>query len=114
MPRPLEVLRNADPLAFTPAVQCRNLPNLYPCLAMERTPAPMSSVPEPGRRSLGDVPLPAGMQTLLVQRLQAYLQRPHPYPAPPEQAVVRILDSGHLPVVPVVFVATYCPRVGCP
>ena len=54
------------------------------------------------------------MQALLVPRLKADLQRPHPYPAPPEQAVVRILDSGDLPVVLVVFVATDCPGVGGP
>ena len=27
---------------------------------------------------------------------------------------LRVLDSGHLPVVPVVFVAAHCPRVGGP
>ena len=74
----------------------------------------VSPVPEPGHRSVGAVPLPPRVQTLLVQRLPAYLQRPHQHPPPPEQAVIRVLDSGHLPVVPVVFVATYCQRVGYP
>ena len=32
----------------------------------------------------GQYHLPARVQTLLVQRLQAHLQRPHQYPAPPE------------------------------
>jgi hypothetical protein len=55
-----------------------------------------------------------GCKALLVQRLPADLQRSDPYPAPPEPAVMRVLDSGHLPVVPVVFVATHCPGVGGP
>jgi Oxidoreductase family, NAD-binding Rossmann fold len=58
MSRPLEVFLNADPLACPPAVQCRNLPSVYPYAAVERSSAPMSPMPEPGRRSLGDVPLP--------------------------------------------------------
>src|SRR5262245_48845007 len=111
-PRPLEVLLNADPLAFTPAVQCRNLPNLYPCLAMERSPPAMSPVPEPRCRPVGHVSLPAGMQTLLVQRLQAHLQRSHRYPLTPEQAIAGVLDSRHVPVVSVLFVAADCERVG--
>ena len=32
----------------------------------------------------------------------------------PEQAVAAVLDSRHLSVVPVVFVAAHCPRVGGP
>src|SRR4029453_14902458 len=53
MLRPLEVLLNADPLTFTPAVQCGNLSHLYPCLALERSAPPRSAVSEPPRWSLG-------------------------------------------------------------
>src|SRR5215475_13641150 len=62
----------------------------------------------------GAVPLPPWVQALLVQRLPADLQRSDPYLAPSEQAVMRVLDSGDLPVVPVVFVAPDCPAVGSP
>ena len=62
----------------------------------------------------GAVPLPPRVQTLLVQRLPAHLQRPHQYPAPPEQAVAAILDSGHLSVVSLVLVSAHCQRAGGP
>src|ERR1043165_1311280 len=92
MPRPLEVVRHADPLAFTPAVQSRNLPNLHPCLAMERSPTAMPPPPRPRRRRVGHIPLPPGMQPLLVQRLPAHLQRSDSSAAPPEQTAPAILD----------------------
>src|SRR5262249_32180053 len=38
----------------------------------------------------------------------------HEHPAPPEQAVAGVLDSGHLPVVPVMFVAAQCQGVRGP
>ena len=41
-------------------------------------------------------------------------KRSDPEPAPPEQAVAAALDTGHLPVVPVVFVATHCPGMRAP
>src|SRR5262245_50493320 len=66
MPRPLEVLLNADPFTFTPAVQCGNLPNLYPCLAVERSSPAVSPVSEPRRGCLGYISLPSRLQTLLV------------------------------------------------
>ena len=89
-------------------------PSLYPYAPVDRAPTPMSPVPEPGRRSLGDIPLPPWVQALLVQRLPADFQRSDPYPAPPEQAVMCVLDSGDLPVVPVVCVATHGPGGGGP
>src|SRR5262245_9837824 len=87
---------------------------LPPYTAMARAAALRSSVPEPGRRSLGDVPRPPWGQALLGQRLSAALQRAPPSPSPPEQGIVRGLDSGHLPIVPVVCVAAHCPGVGGP
>src|SRR5438309_11407226 len=92
----------------------RNLPNLYPCLAMERSPTAMSPLPQPRRRPLGHVPLPAGLQTLLVQRLQAHLQRSDQYAAPSEQTVAGVLDPRDLSAVPLVFVAAYRQRAGEP
>src|SRR5215510_15957307 len=111
---PQERLIYAHALIYPPTLRRRTLSNLYPYAAVERASTPMSPVPEPGCRSLGAVPLPPWVQALLVQRLPADLQRSDPDPAPSEQAVMRILDSGDLPVVPVVFVATHCPRVGGP
>src|SRR5947209_8565130 len=108
MSRQLEVLLNADPLALTPAVQCRNLSNLYPCLAMERSPTAVSPLPQSRCRSLGQLPRPAGMQTLLVQRLQAHLQRSDSYPAPSKQAVAAALDAGDVSAVSGVLVSAYC------
>jgi|SoiMethySBSTD1v2_1073268.scaffolds.fasta_scaffold62982_5 hypothetical protein len=64
--------------------------------------------------SLGYLSLPPWVQALLVQRLPADFQRSDPYPAPPEQAVVRVLDSGDLPVVSFMFIAAHCPGVGGP
>src|SRR5467141_1370088 len=72
--RPEERFIHASALVPPPTLQHRSVPSLHPHAAMERSRTPMSPVPEPGRRSVGDVPLPPRMQTLLVQRLQAYLQ----------------------------------------
>jgi hypothetical protein len=68
----------------------------------------MSPVLEPGRRSLGEVPLPTWMQALPVQRLQAYLQRPHGYPIAPEQAVATARDFGHLSALSRLLVLAHC------
>src|SRR5215470_2372464 len=62
-----EILSHADALIYPPALQCRTMPSLHPYAALERSLTPMSPVPEPGRRSVGDVPLPPRLQTLLVQ-----------------------------------------------
>src|SRR5712692_8623887 len=83
------------------------MPHLYPYAPMERSPATMSPVSQPRRRSVGQVPLPTGMQTLLVQRLQAHLQRPHRHPTPPEQAVAAALDSSDLSALSRLFVSAY-------
>src|SRR5262245_61952816 len=77
---------------------------------MERSSPPVSPVPEPRRRPVGHVLLPARMPTLLVPRLSAHLQRPHPHAAGPEQAVAGTLDSRHLLVVPIVFIASHRQR----
>src|SRR5882724_10357329 len=69
-----EILIHASALVHPPTLQHRSVSSLHPHAAMERSLPPMSPVLEPGRRSVGEVPLPPRMQTLLVQRLQAYLQ----------------------------------------
>jgi len=48
-----------------------NLPRLSPYVTVERSPAAMSPLPKPRDRSLGQLPLPARVQTLLVQWLQS-------------------------------------------
>src|SRR5437660_721252 len=104
---PKGILNYVHSLPSPPTLQHGHMPHLYPYTPMERSPAAMSPVSEPGRRSVGQVPLPTGMQTLLVQRLQAHLQRPHQHPPPPEQAVAAALDSGHLSALSRLFVAAY-------
>src|SRR5687767_8810548 len=111
---PQEMLIHAGILIPTPTLQRRHLPRLHPYAAVARALAPMSPVPEPRRWALGHVPLPARMQTLLVQRLSAHLQRSHPHAIGPEQTLAGVLDSRHLPVVSVVFVSSHRQRVGCP
>jgi len=74
----------------------------------------VSPVPEPGHRSVGAVPLPPRVQTLLVQRLSTHLQRPDQYATPSEQAVAGILDSGDVSALSLVFVAAYYPRARRP
>ena len=54
----LHQLFNAEPV-----------PRLHPYAAVERSPTAVSPVPEPGHRSVGELPLPPWVQTLLVQRL---------------------------------------------
>ena len=68
----------------------------------------MPSMPEPHHWTLGHVPLPPRVQTLLVPSLQAHLQRPHRYPAAPEPAAAGILDTRQLSVVFVVLVSAHC------
>src|SRR4030095_10355663 len=80
----------ARALTYPPTLRRRTLSRLHPYAPVERASAPMPSVPEPGCRSLGAVPLPPWVQALLVQRLPADLQRSDPYPAPSEQAVMRV------------------------
>src|SRR5947208_9048481 len=64
--RSQERLIHAGALIPPPTLQRRYLPCLYPYAAVERSSTPVSPVPEPGYRSVGDVSLPTRMQTLLV------------------------------------------------
>src|SRR5215831_10358724 len=82
-----EMLSHADALAFTPALQRRPVPSLHPYTPVERPSAAMSALPERPHWPLGHVPVSPWLQTLLVSRLQAHLQRPHRYPAPPDPAL---------------------------
>src|SRR5688572_19767988 len=70
--RPQEVLIHANPLACPPTLQYRHLPRLSPYSAVERSPVSVSPLPQSRGRSLGDVPLSTGIQTLPLQRLWAY------------------------------------------
>src|SRR2546427_4361367 len=83
------------------------MPSLHPYVAVERSPTAMSPLPQPSHWSLGQLPLPTRMQTLLVQRLQAHLQRSDRYPAPSEQAVAATLDSGNFSALSRLFVSAY-------
>src|SRR5712691_10269319 len=82
--KPREMLIHAGARVHPPLLQCQPVSSLHPYAAVERSATPVSPVPEPGRRSMGDVPLPTRVQTLLVQWLQAYLQRPHEHAVGPE------------------------------
>src|SRR6266446_4408769 len=73
-----ERLIHAGAFIPPPPVQRRPVSSLHPYAAMERSPTAMPPLSEPRRGSMGQLPLPPRLQTLLVQRLQAYLQRPHP------------------------------------
>src|SRR5436305_2601325 len=90
------------------------MPRLHPYVALERSPAPVSPVPEPRRRPLGHVPLPPRMHTLLVPRLSVHLQRAHLHAVGPEPAVAGTLDARHLFVVPVVFISSHRQGTGRP
>src|SRR5262245_48946945 len=81
---------------------------------MEKPSTAMSSMPEPPHWTLGHVPLPSRMQTLLVPSLPAHLQRPHRYPLAPEQAAAGVLEPCHLSVMPRLFVAAHCQGSGRP
>src|SRR5215831_15839564 len=112
--RPEEILIHVDPRIYTPTLQSRPMLRLHPYAPVERSFAPMPPVPEPRRQSLGNVPLSARVETLLVSRLSADVQRPHPHAVGPEPAVAVALDTRHLPVVPVVFVPAHRQGVGGP
>src|SRR5919108_1389967 len=108
------MLSHAGTLAFAPPLQRCTVSSLHPYAPVERSPAPMSPVPEPPRWTMGDVPLSARGQTLLVSRLQAHLQRSDQHPAAPEQAVAAALDPRDLSTVPRVLVSPYRQRGGYP
>src|SRR5262249_55471215 len=50
-------LIDVDALIHSPSLQHQPVSSLHPCVAVERSVAPVSPLPESGRRSLGDVPL---------------------------------------------------------
>src|SRR5262249_29887058 len=108
--RPEERLIHAGALVRPPTLQRRSMSRLHPYVAVERSSPPVSPVPEPGHRSVGDIPLSPRLQTLLVQRLQAYLQCPHPYGAPSQQTATPILDTGDLSALSRLLVAADGPR----
>src|SRR5437879_2126470 len=95
----------ADAVIEASFFQCRYMPSLHPYAAVERSPTAMSLLLQPSHWSLGQLPLPTRMQTLLVQRLQAHLQRSDRYPAPSEQAVAATLDSGNFSALSRLFVS---------
>src|SRR5215207_7125090 len=108
------MLSHATSLPLTPTLQRRHMPRLYPYAPVERASAPLSPLSEPRRQSMGQLPLPAQVETLLVPRLSAHLQRSHPHAVRPEPAVTPTLDFGDLSAVPLVFVSSHCEGIGCP
>src|SRR5262245_9117344 len=108
-----EILNDASALLSPSTLQCRYLPRLSPHAPVARSPTPVPPVSQPQRRALGELSLPARSQTLLVQRLSADLQRPHRYPAAPEQTVAAALDSGDVSVMSLVLISSHRQGVGC-
>src|SRR5262245_47854762 len=108
------MLSHAGTLAFAPPLQRRTVPSVHPYAPVERSSAPMSSLPEPPHWTVGHLPISPRVQTLLVPSLQAHVQRPHRYPAPSDQATAAVLDSRHFSVVSVVFIPAYCAGGGRP
>src|SRR5947209_5730679 len=92
--RPQERLIHAGALVRSSALQRRPVSGLHPYAAVERSATRVPPVPEPGRRAVGYIPLPTRVQTLPVQWVQAHLQRPHHYAAPPEQTTAVVLAPG--------------------
>src|SRR6266446_10273129 len=72
--RPQERLIHAGACIRPPPLQRRPVSSLHPYAAMERSPTAMPPLSEPRRGSVGQIPLPPRLQTLLVPRLQAHLQ----------------------------------------
>src|SRR5215813_3200026 len=90
------------------------MPSVPPYATVARSSAAMSSMPEPPHWTVGYLPVPPRVQTLLVPWLQAHLQRPHRYPAPSEPATTVVLDSRHLSVVSRLFVPAHRQRARHP
>src|SRR5262249_5203893 len=107
-----EIRSHAGTLAFAPPLQRRTVPSLHPYAPVERPSTAMSSMPEPPHRTLGHVPVSTWKQTLLVSRLQAHLQRPHWYPAPPEPAVPVVLHSHDDSALSRLLLPTHCQGSG--
>ena len=53
-------------LSHLPPLQRRTVPSLHPYAAVERPSPAMSAMPEPPHWTLGHVPIPPWVQTLLV------------------------------------------------
>src|SRR5262245_12825281 len=98
------MLSHAGALAFTPPLQRRTVPSIYPYAPVERSSAAMSSLPEPPHWTVGHLPIPPRVQALLVLWVQADLQRPHRDPAASEPATTAVLDSRHFSAVSRLFV----------
>src|SRR5262245_23950726 len=54
-----EIFIYASPLVPPSTLQRRHMSRLHPYTPVERSAPPMSPVPEPRRRSVGDLPLPS-------------------------------------------------------
>src|ERR671930_497492 len=80
------MLSQAGTLACAPPLQRCPVSSLHPYAPVASSPAPLSPVPEPPRWTLGDVPLAARGQPLLVARWQAHRPRSDQPPAAPEPA----------------------------
>src|SRR5215470_8241170 len=93
-----EILHHGNAVLCPPTLQRRTLSSLYPHLAVERSPPPVSPVSQSRCRSVGPVPRPARVSTLPVPGLQAHLQRPHRDPVAPEHTAAGVLDTRHLSV----------------
>src|SRR5215510_12350556 len=106
------MLSHAGTLAFAPPLQRRTVPSVPPYAPVARSSAPMSSLPESPHWTVGHLPIPPQVQTLLVPSLQAHLQRPHRYPAASDQATAVVLDSRHFFVVSRLLVPAHRPRAG--
>jgi len=105
---------DVDALIHAPSLQPRPVSRLHPYAAVARAVAPVSPVPESGRRPVGDVPLSPRGEPLLGSRLPAPLQRPHRSPAPPAPAVAAARDAGDVSPLALVCGAAYGPRAGRP
>src|SRR5262245_42520108 len=103
---------HAASVSSTPALQYRHLPRLPPGLAVERSVLPLAPLPEPQHPSLGRLPLPARVHTLLVHRRSTHLQRPHPPAVGPAPAVAATLASRDCSAVSVRRISPHGSRAG--
>ena len=105
----MPVLSHLHPL-FN-AEQCQAY---IPYTTVERSSATMSALSERPHWTVGHLPIPPRVQTLLVPSLQAHVPRPHRYPPASDQATAAVLDSRHVSVMSVVFIPAHRERIGCP
>src|SRR5262245_46056503 len=104
------MLTHARALVCPSTLQHRSVSSVYPYIAVERSSALLSPVSEPRRWALGHVPLSTRIETLLVPRLSAHLQRPHAHVVGPEQTVAAALDPRDLSAVPCMLVTPHRQR----